>query len=167
MLNNSEITLLKKARKVKSIVKQKKGFVSKMVFIKPEEICACGYIDFAEPVCEAPKLVKIGTYFASFKECGYKGYFKPNIADALKSIPSVVVEDAVAFEVKDSKHDFCAYGHVPGKVVVYGLAKGETMPREVENQDVRMGGKRYSAREIDSMTYSKYENNRDDGRYLD
>mgnify|MGYP001031913579 FL=1 len=167
MLNDNEITLLKKARKVKPIVKQKKGFISKMVFIEPEEICACGYADFSTPVCEVPKLVKIGTFDASFKESGYKGYFKPNIADALKYIPAVVVEDAVAFEVKDAKHDFCAYGHVPGKVIVYRLAKGETMPKDVANQDVRMGGQKYTAREIDRMTYSKNEKSKDDGRYFD
>ena len=63
-----------KGYEIKPIVKQKKGFVSKMVFIELEKICACGYADFAIPVCETPKFVKMAHLMCHLTEADTKDF---------------------------------------------------------------------------------------------
>lgn len=150
--------ILRLARKIKPVIKGKGVFgLSRLFYVAPFDIKQPDYTHNATKICQAPKeLIKISTVDMYFRAVGYKDPYKPTIEDALCQIPLSLRCKTVAFEVEPdyTLEDYLNNAdYLKGKTTLYGIKNREKIPEQIENQDVVMGKERFSASEIDDMTF--------------
>ena len=138
-------------------VRSELDVLGELYFIEPVRVFTEAYMWDPKPICKAPKLVKLAE-IETLHSCNFPLFFKPSINEVLAVVPEEHKDKIVAFEtfLESTDPDIVCVKTSQGRfhratTRFYGLAEGEKVPEEIENQEVRCGGEIYSAKEIDEM----------------
>ncbi len=145
MIKLEKEELLKRAKQIRAI----KGHR----YLKVEDVSLTRVDTAIKSKIKTPKLIKLGKITAQVP-MGYSQILRVFSIDVVDQIPDEMVKEAVAFSVLTNTARFVTnkiQTSVPVKVMVYGLAKGEKVPDEIENSEIKFSGEKFTAQEIDNM----------------
>lgn len=145
MIKLEKEELLKRAKQIRAI----KGHR----YLKIDDVSLTRVDTAVKSKVKTPKLIKLGKVTVDIP-MGFSQIFRVFSTDVVDQIPDDMAKEAVAFKVfpRSAKYDSTRIQtSAPVKVEVYGLKQGAKVPKEIEEQDIKFAGQKYTVQEIQNF----------------